>query len=326
MPARLDFLIIILLVAAQLLGQEPKVTIDQISPKSLTFFGPSESLAEELHVRALNQQVTTLESVSLQQHTVSNAEIRSLAACKRLVALEIGDYPDSVVVEQGVIDVISKLTTLESLSIYASDISFRDVEQLKSLDKLKYLTLFGKWQDEPGAVSWLGNCPKLESLIIDGVINEDFNWLSRLTQLQFLSVRTNKLDRSFFVSLDNAQELRGLAIDLAVFGSDELNMLSSTHGNAIRTLEIAIEDSKQFELLSRFPKLERLGLAIKKGGVVNLDFVQHCKGLKSVHIRGGEVREQNLECLDKHGTLQHFIVTDEKGTKERFAWSENLKP
>lgn len=132
------------------------------------FMGPANWLASQ-HAEDSNlHRLSDLNSLTLNQHTLSEGEMRYVASLEAVVELEIGLLPDEIEVPSGVLRPLGNMKSLNSLSVSANGLTDEDFAFLVELSNLKDFTVFGDSTLSDNVIWKLSELKNLQTLNLKG--------------------------------------------------------------------------------------------------------------------------------------------------------------
>lgn len=136
------------------------------------FMGPSKWLALQQAEDSKFHRFDQLRSLTLNQHKLSENEMRYVASLNRISELEIGLLPDEIEVPRGVLKPLQNLKTLESLRVSANGLSDDDFGFLGELDQLQDLAIDGDSKLSDFLIWKLAKLENLKSLKLKGIFTD----------------------------------------------------------------------------------------------------------------------------------------------------------
>lgn len=212
------------------------------------YFGDSKWLVEQKDPKSHLHLLPGLEDFHLQDHRVSRAEMKYVAGLKKLIDLQLGDGPEGVECDEGVMEELAGAKQIEWLWICKDNLKDADLKWIATMPKVIELTIQKRGYVDPADLGILvteegllvlATMKNLEGLrlwsdmkVSDRVVER----FATLPKLSCLHVHSDQLTDKTVDTIASRMKLEELEIDSSSLSARGIEQLKNVPG--LKTLEI----------------------------------------------------------------------------------------
>lgn len=227
----------------------------------IDYFGPAKWLASLADVEHPPTVITGAKEFFLRQHELSIGEVRFIASLKAVERLQVGVLPDPIKVSTKMVEVISDMHSLQSLSFNVDQSSQVRWKKLGALPNLESLQIAGDVEFRASDLEAFSSLHTLQSLHLIGSFQESkVDWLSRLNQLVVVEIASDELTPSLVDAIAKLKSLEILRVTGSQFGFEHIKRLCQNSGQSMMSLKIEVNDRTVLNYISEFSSLKFLEL------------------------------------------------------------------
>jgi len=230
--------------AAMTFGQRIRFEMDDRGAVVFAkYFGDSKWLVEQKDPKSHLHLLPDLEEIHLQNHWVSRAGMKYVAGLKKLIGLQLGDGPEGVECDEGVMEELAAAKQIEWLWICKDNLKDADLKWIATMPKvidlsiqrmhddrsdiedgllaiaamrnLENLTLWSGTKVSDRVVEQLATLPKLSSLNVysDQLTDKTVDTIASRMKLRELEIHSSSLSARGIEQLKNISRLKTLVIN-----------------------------------------------------------------------------------------------------------------
>ena len=299
---------------------------------SHTLFGQTFSLHRDEKGEVVSAQVNN-DDISVKEVE----ELKSLAG-STLRELRLGEAPEGVDLEKGVLSVLSDFSALEYLHLAKSELRDEDLGFLSKLKALKTLIIQGTdlIYDAKNhtngltdrSVEILAALQNLEELRIYG--NGDFSdefvrKIAAFSKLEALTLSSRRFSDQALEAIAANPRLKKLELRSPQFTDSGVQALGRMH--TLEELEIDSPQltQKALHAVAALSRLKVLEFPIKEVDREALAVVAGLKSMERLALRYAVIGDDQFEVLKAHPSLQSFFLNKAKLTEKSAKVLQSLK-
>jgi hypothetical protein len=246
----------------------------------LNYFGDGEYLENfQVDGKRLGS-INSLQEVRLNNHDITDSELRFLATLKTVTSIDIGELAVEIELSGDELQQLGRMNWLTSLSVMETGLNAQDWRFLNALTKLERLSIYMEFSDDSApylaglkqlreihlggeftsiTVRLIANLPQLQNVTLSSSSLDSgaIEHLKALPNLKTLSICSDRSTKAIFVQLGELEQLRGLNICMPV----DQESLEQIKGLRLLTeLSIKPTNGILFSLTEFMPQLRELRL------------------------------------------------------------------
>jgi hypothetical protein len=266
---------------------------DEGNPTAVSYAGEASWLVDQKDEKSQLHRFPALDVVHLIDHKITNDEIRYVAGLKWVSHLSIGNCPEAVEVEQGGLELLETMPSLEGLRLCIAGLGDKDLEFLPKISKLRVLDV--GLADEPKdravlsdkAIDVISSIKTLEVVRItpEGTYSDSaIRKLAEMPNLFWLSINSSKLTDRSLETLGRKFALEQLSIDSPQFSDEGVLALGRLRSLEYLAVESPLLTARSLDVTKELNELEVLRLTSSGADEGDLQRLTHLDKLEVAYF------------------------------------------